>query len=79
MHYVVSKQQTEIADSFPINELMESNPLFTRREMLGVASMAGVTALAGMTPLAGSAAYPQMTIAMQKLGCNDQRIRKTLA
>ena len=52
----MAKKQAEIADSFPMNEIMESNPLFTRREMLGVAGMAGLTALAGMTPLAGSAA-----------------------
>ena len=38
---IMAKKQTEIADSFPINEIMESNPLFTRREMLGIAGMAG--------------------------------------
>ena len=43
----MAKKQTDIADSFPINEIMESNPLFTRREMLGIAGMAGLTALAG--------------------------------
>src|SRR5688572_15957246 len=53
---IMAKKQTAIADSFPINEIMESHPLFTRREMLGVAGIAGLTALAGMTPLAGSAA-----------------------
>ena len=31
------------------NHPMKSNPLFTRREMLGTAGMAGLTALAGMT------------------------------
>src|SRR5215213_1304184 len=35
---------------------MESHPLITRREMLGVAGMAGLTAIAGTTPLAGNAA-----------------------
>ena len=40
----------------PVHQIMESNPLFTRREMLGAAGMTGLTALAGMTPLAGSAA-----------------------
>ena len=47
----MAKKQTEIAaratDSFPITELMESNPLFTRREMLGITGMAGLAALAG--------------------------------
>ncbi len=34
-------------DSFPINEIIEANPLFTRRQMLGITGMAGLTALAG--------------------------------
>ena len=38
------------ADSFPITETMESNSLFTRREMLGMAGMAGLTALTGIVP-----------------------------
>ena len=43
---IMAKKHTDITE--------ESIPLFTRREMLGVAGMAGFTALAGMTPLAGS-------------------------
>jgi hypothetical protein len=47
----MAKKQPHIADgttdSFPINEIIESNPLFTRREMLGVTGMAGLAALAG--------------------------------
>jgi hypothetical protein len=55
----MTNKQTEIAagaaDSFPITEIMESNRLFTRREMLGMAGMAGLTALAGNA----AAAFPQ--------------------
>ena len=42
------------ADSFPINEIMEVNPHFTRRQMLGITGMAGLTALAGNA----AAAFP---------------------
>lgn len=44
---MANKQQeiTVAKDSFPISEIMESNPLFTRREMLGMAGMAGIMAL----------------------------------
>ena len=52
-------KQTEIAatatDSFPITEMIESNPLFTRRQMLEITGMAGLTALAGNA----AAAFPQ--------------------
>lgn len=48
----MAKKQTEISasetDSFPITELMEANPLFTRRQMLGVTGMAGLAALTGI-------------------------------
>src|SRR5206468_1571236 len=51
---IMQKKQIEIAaraaDSSPITETMESNSLFTRREMLGITGMAG---LAGLTALAG--------------------------
>jgi len=54
----MAKKQTEIAagaaDSFPITEIMESNPHFTRRQMLGITGMAGLTALAG----SAAAAFP---------------------
>lgn len=54
----MSKKPTEIAspasDSFPIKELMEANPHFTRRQMLGITGMAGLTALAGNA----AAAFP---------------------
>jgi len=53
------KKQTEIAaeaaDSFSINEIMESKSLFTRREMLTMAGVAGITLLAGNAV----AAFPQ--------------------
>jgi len=34
-------------NSFPMNEIIELNPTFTRREMLGIGGMAGLTALTG--------------------------------
>jgi len=47
----MKKTQTEIAakaaDSWPITGTMNPNSLFTRREMLGIASMAGLAALTG--------------------------------
>lgn len=50
---MMAKKQTEIAatagDSFPITEIMEANPVFTRRKMLGITAMAGLTALTGVT------------------------------
>ena len=50
----MKKKQLEIAaraaDSSPITETMESNALFTRREMLGITSMAGMAALTGIAP-----------------------------
>ncbi|HQS50482.1 MAG: hypothetical protein B7X86_05755 [Sphingobacteriales bacterium 17-39-43] len=55
----MAKKQMEIAtgaaDSFPITEIMDANPLFTRRQMLGIAGMAGLTAFAGN---AAAAAFP---------------------
>ncbi|SDM62902.1 hypothetical protein SAMN05421813_11775 [Daejeonella rubra] len=54
----MAKKQPEIAsgaaDSFPITEIMEANPYFTRRQMLGITGMAGLTALAG----SAAAAFP---------------------
>ena len=42
----MAKKQTELegraADLFPFNEIIESNSMFTRREMLGIAGMAAV-------------------------------------
>ena len=52
----MAMKHTDSADAFPVNHVMESHALFTRRQMLGAAGMAGLTALAGTTPLAGSAA-----------------------
>lgn len=53
------KKQKEIAaraaDSFPINDIIHSNPVFTRREMLAMASVAGLTALTGNV----AAAFPR--------------------
>ena len=48
----MKKTRIEIAakpeDSSPITETMESNSLFTRREMLGMTGMAGLAALTGI-------------------------------
>lgn len=47
----MAKRPSEIngkaSDTFPINEIIESNPGFTRRELLGMAGLAGVMALTG--------------------------------
>ena len=55
----MTRKQREFAagtqDSFPPTEIMESNPLFTRREMLAMVGVAGITALAGNA----AAAFPQ--------------------
>ena len=36
-------------DSFPFNEIIDANPLFSRRQMLGVTGIAGLTALTGIS------------------------------
>lgn len=55
----MAKKQSEIAksapDSFPITEIMDTNPMFSRRQMLGIAGIAGLTAFAGN---AAAAAFP---------------------
>lgn len=53
-----NKIEKVTADSFPINEIIEANPLFTRRQMLGVTGLAGLTALTGLSTGA-SAQNPQ--------------------
>src|SRR5438067_13672987 len=51
---IMKQEQIEIAakaaGSSPITEPMESNSLFTRREMLGLTGMAGMAALTGIAP-----------------------------
>ncbi|MEJ7692165.1 hypothetical protein, partial [Daejeonella sp.] len=55
----MSKKKDELAagavDSFPSNEIIESNLTFTRREMLTMASVFGLTALTGNV----AAAFPR--------------------
>ncbi len=50
---MAKKQQIEIptgaTNSLPITENMESNPLFTRREMLGIVGIVGLAALTGIS------------------------------
>src|SRR6478736_8202342 len=61
----MKKSEIEIAasakDSSPITETIESNSLFTRREMLGITGMAGLAALTGIAPdaVAQTAQTPQ--------------------
>jgi hypothetical protein len=49
----MSKKQDKLAagvpDSFQINEIVELNPTFTRREILGITGMAGLAALSGIS------------------------------
>ena len=46
-------------DSSPRTETVELNPLYTRREMLGMSGMAGLAALTGITPDAVAQAAPK--------------------
>jgi hypothetical protein len=65
----MAKKQSEIAgkaaDSFPITENIGSNPLFTRREMLGVTGVAGLAALTGIA--AGT--IPQTATKRPRIAC----------
>jgi hypothetical protein len=49
----MSKKPTKIVsrttDSFPIDQILESNPTFSRRQMLGIGGIAGLTALTGIS------------------------------
>jgi hypothetical protein len=65
------KKHTDNADSCPINHMMESRSLFTRREMLGAVGMTGLAALGGTAPLAGSVAgaVQQGTQARPRIAC----------
>ena len=49
----MAKKPTEIIsntkDLLPITEIMESNPTFSRRQMLGIGGIAGLTALTGIS------------------------------
>jgi hypothetical protein len=67
----MAKTHTDIADSLPVNQIVDSQPLFTRRELLGVAGMTGLTALAGTTPLADSPAnvVPQAARTRPRIAC----------
>ncbi|MEJ7911585.1 MAG: hypothetical protein WKF70_00420 [Chitinophagaceae bacterium] len=65
----MAKKQTEIAseaaNSLTINENMESNLLFTRRQMLGITGMAGLAALTGSAP----GAVAQITQKRPRIAC----------
>ena len=74
---IVVKKHTDIADSFPINRIMKSNPLVTRREMLGTTGMAALTGLAGILRRqrsrccsADSANTASYRLLRQLLGCS---------
>lgn len=65
----MSKKQPQFVagaeESFPITEIIESNPVFTRREMLGMAGVAGLTALAGNT----ASAFPRSLQKRPRIAC----------
>jgi hypothetical protein len=46
---IIKKIASMEPDSFPINEIIESNPIFSRREMLGIGGIAGLTALTSIS------------------------------
>src|SRR6476646_11355116 len=66
---MMAKKQTETAatatDSFPSTELVQANPLFTRREMLGVTGMACWAAVTG----SASAAVAQTAQKRPRIAC----------
>jgi hypothetical protein len=49
----MAKKPTKIVsrttDSFPIDEILDSNPTFSRRQLLGIGGIAGLTALSGIS------------------------------
>ena len=46
----MAKKQAHLIDGpIPINEIMEANPLFTRREILGLTGLAGLATLTGIS------------------------------
>ncbi|MGV3686926.1 MAG: hypothetical protein ACO1NS_14965 [Daejeonella sp.] len=52
-------------DPFPMNELIESNPVFSRRQMLGITGIAGFAALTGIsTETAGQSQQRKPRIAV---------------
>ena len=57
------------ADSSPITETMESNSLFTRREMLGLTGMAGLAALTGIVPAGVAQTAPQTASRRPRIAC----------
>ncbi len=74
----MAKRQTDIApiasNSFPIDEIIESNPRYTRREMLGITGMAGMASIAGMAGLTAlintaAGAAPQIQQKRPRIAC----------
>jgi hypothetical protein len=65
----MANKQTETAatakDSLPNTEMIESHPLFTRRQMLGMTGMAGLAALTGIA----SGAVAQTTQKRPRIAC----------
>ena len=45
-----NKIESRETESLPINKIIESNPIFIRRQMLGVGSLAGLAALTDIAP-----------------------------
>jgi hypothetical protein len=44
-HKIVTRE----TDTFPVDKIIECNPIFSRREMLGIAGMAGLAAFTGIS------------------------------
>ncbi len=62
---MTKKQIKTTSETFPINEITDTNLLFTRREMLGVTGIAG---LAALTDIA-TGAVPQTAQARPRIAC----------
>ena len=62
---MLKKQSHTVDVAIPINEITESNPLFTRREMLGMAGVLGLTALTANA----AAAFPQSVQTKPRIAC----------
>jgi len=61
----LTKFNADTPDSFSIDQIIELNPRFSRREMLGLTGMAGIAALTGL----GSDTFAQQAARKPRIAC----------